>query len=890
VNAKKSTQQRPRLKLCILINNHFDPMWRRCWERHFTIEGQTYVAYADLEAYYMLDNLALAREHNEYKFHAESSFIARQFLERYPDTRDELLQLAREGRFGVTGGGETIVDSNMILGESLIRNYLVGLLWVEKTFGQRTRHAVRNDAFGNSAQLPQILRGCEIPWATGMSYTRAQGRYWRGLDGSTILHATLPIAAQGGGNTKYPPCPTCRGTGVLNPDEDPNSDLCPECEGRGIDDAERAWLPEELLVDALPPSGVALIRIVPEELLPNPEIITWAESLQDRFDVAFALEEDLFPYVQTWIDAIDDPDPQEVHPSVELNPNNSGCWVTRIRTKQTCRRQEYEILGTEALAVMATLRGKSYPAAEIDKIWQSLFFTMFHDAITATHVDPAYDELTEIWERNDIQNARLRQEVVSNLVMPAADSVAVLNPRADATTETCTVVLDAVPEQPALIDDAGQPVPVVDLRQDEEGDWQLTFVAKDVPAFGARHYRLIAGKSAVREETTVWRNASPGTDTTVRAAGHAVIENARFRVEADDSGITEIHDKQLERTLATTAAFRPLELILEHDEGSPWATLHPDQQRTGLAPFTKLMTLDDDLASSPGLQRLVFEVSTPREMGFSGSALYAVVTVALLEGLERIQVEVGAYWDAFNHRVRMAVPVPFAGDHVYEIPYGMLTRTPYEPSFGWAGANGDWPAINWAGVEGEAASVALFNNGVPSYRMEPMAETENSPAGELLLISLLRSPTLPAYLHEPEFYTMTAWDGMRDAGAHAFQFALTAYDRPFAESTVVSDAESFNAGLIALPGRAHLPAMPALTADAVRLAAVKWAEEGHAMILRLHEYRGQGGRATLDLSFPVKSATRVNMLERRPEPLMVDHNTLSLTLRPWEIATLRLEM
>jgi hypothetical protein len=54
----------------------------------------------------------------------------RKFLERCPENLPVLQQLSREGRFAITGGGEAIVDSNMILGESLVRNYVDGLLWV----------------------------------------------------------------------------------------------------------------------------------------------------------------------------------------------------------------------------------------------------------------------------------------------------------------------------------------------------------------------------------------------------------------------------------------------------------------------------------------------------------------------------------------------------------------------------------------------------------------------------------------------------------------------------------------------------------------------------------------------------------------------------------------
>ena len=202
--------------LYIIVNNHFDPTWRRGWDRRFTFKGETYVSYADLEEFYLLDNLELARAHPNYKFEAESVIVARKFLERHPERLQELQELAHQGRFAVPGAGEAIIDANMVLGESLVRNYVMGLLWVERTFGACPRLAIRNDAFGNSAQLPQILRGCEIAWATGMSYSPARGKYWRGLDGSVIVHATLPIAAQGGGNTKYPPCPVCHGQATVS--------------------------------------------------------------------------------------------------------------------------------------------------------------------------------------------------------------------------------------------------------------------------------------------------------------------------------------------------------------------------------------------------------------------------------------------------------------------------------------------------------------------------------------------------------------------------------------------------------------------------------------------------------------------------------------------------
>src|SRR5512133_3518384 len=102
----------PKPVLYIITNNHFDLTWRRCWLRPFQSKGQTYISYTDIETYYMLDNLALAREHAGYRFEAESAMVVRKFLERCPEKLAELQQLNHEGRFAITGGGEAIIDGN----------------------------------------------------------------------------------------------------------------------------------------------------------------------------------------------------------------------------------------------------------------------------------------------------------------------------------------------------------------------------------------------------------------------------------------------------------------------------------------------------------------------------------------------------------------------------------------------------------------------------------------------------------------------------------------------------------------------------------------------------------------------------------------------------------
>ncbi|MBE3070293.1 MAG: hypothetical protein IMZ66_08660 [Planctomycetes bacterium] len=841
--------------LYVIVNNHFDPTWRRCWDRRFTFKGRQFASYADIQDYYMTDNLALARRHQEYRFSAESTLVVRHYVRRHPERLAELRRLAAEGRFAVTGAGDNIVDSNMILGESLVRNFVTGLLWVEDHLGVRTRLGVRNDAFGNSAQVPQIFRGCEIAWAMHFFYTPVAGRFWRGLDGSVLCTAELPVVAMGGGCDKYAPCPACDGAG------------CRACAGRGIDPALRSRLAGAIDDKTLAAAGAGIVHMGPEELLPNMDLAAWARRMRGRYDVRIAIEEDMRPEVQKWIDQVDSPPAAEVHPSVEANPNNSGVLVTRIRCKQTVRRQEYALLGAETLATLASLAGAAYPRRALAGAWQTLLFTMFHDAITSTHIDPAYEELKDMAAGLDKATTRIRGAALKALVRPKAGTVSVINPFGNAATQVVTATVRARSANVAVRDAQGRAADVVACEKAGGGRVEVSFIARGVAPLSARTYRVVP---------------RGGPAPAVRTLRRPVIENQRFRVTADERGIVAIYDKRLGAEVSRAAAYRPNEMILERDEGSPWATLHPDRTRYPLAAHTRLVAAEKGAA----FQRLTFECAAPDKRLTQGDGYGCRTRITLYRGIDRVDFVTDATWDTYNYRIRVAMPVARRGRGVYGIPYGMLARPEYEPQFEhWAAANGDWPAVNWAGVESRGRSVALLNKGLPAYCVETGPK-----GGQTILLSILRSPVVPTYLHEPYYYTMTEFDGMRDAGRHHFEYALAAYDVPFAESTVVADAEGYNAGLLVAPGEARLPEGPRVRSDHVRLAAMKRAEKGKALILRLVEFRGRAGEAEVALPWPVRGAAKVNLLEREARPLAVTGGRVRVPVRGWEIATLRVEV
>jgi len=77
-------------------------------------------------------------------------------------------------------------------------------------------HCVQNDsedAFGQSAQTPQLFRGVECDMVIGLSYCRVPGLYWRGFDGSMIFTGESDFTYNVGHCIKISPCPACAGAG-----------------------------------------------------------------------------------------------------------------------------------------------------------------------------------------------------------------------------------------------------------------------------------------------------------------------------------------------------------------------------------------------------------------------------------------------------------------------------------------------------------------------------------------------------------------------------------------------------------------------------------------------------------------------------------------------------
>ncbi len=862
-------------QITILINNHFDPMWRRCFLKPFTFRGETYRSYAEIEQYYIEDNIKLAQRDPDYRFTVESPLVLETYCRRFPAEIGRLRQLYQKGQMQVGRTGYAIVDSNLVSMETLIRNYLIGDRYLLDMFGECPKTALRSDAFGNSAQLPQILRGFEIRWVQGISYVPNPTDYWKGLDGSVVFTGSIPSAGGGGGWAKYAPCPACHGTG------EQKGTVCSVCAGRGIDiaKAEKRRAPLQIGPDFQQKNGIATVG--GEELLPTDAIYEQMRALSDQYSFRFGFYDDGWEELREKIERSDLAELPEVSPSPELNPSSTGCYVTRIETKQRLRMLETMLSQLELLDAAVFLQNRNSMRREIGEIWKLIFFCAFHDAVTGTHVDAAFEELREFWTEAEARIKRCQSALLEQLGQEEPGTYTLLN--LSACTRTDTAVLPAESGVCLFTGGAGM------LRLLETGQDGTVLLAEGLPPYAAVPFSFVqedqkpmqeerSDKPAETFRGTILQQNHPEADT-VSEIVQGCIQNDFFLAEYDNYGLLSVYDRENHCVLCQKGEWRPGEFVLEHDEGSPWATLSDDMRRLPLSRYTNLVSAEH----LPELDRLQFRVELPMSLCGAIDGLVFDYVVELAAGIPQLRFHVSAEWHMYNQRLRVVFPTKSSGDHLYEIPGGILEREPYLPEFSWCGKNGDYPAVHWAGIDNGSLGIVILNRGTPSYQITRESD------GDAIWLSLLRSPTVPTYLHEPVSYSMTDWDGMRDDGCHSFDFALSTFAGGLRNSRAVYAGIGYNEPLFCCKNRISFPQMPVLDSEQAVIRTVKVSENEDGIILRLVEVSGKPGECRLLVPDRFTDIRRLSMGENScTARYAVENGSICFPVKPYEIVTLKL--
>jgi alpha-mannosidase len=323
-----------------------------------------------------------------------------------------------------------------------------------------------------------------------------------------------------------------------------------------------------------------------------------------------------------------------------------------------------------------------------------------------------------------------------------------------------------------------------------------------------------------------------------------------------DGNVTSIIDVGHAREIVPDRAIAAvLELAPDHPvEYDAW-----DLEAWTPANATAITTADRITVVDAG--PLVATVRVDRSFGDSTAS----VTYSLRAGSPRLDIHIDVDWNEREHLLSMVFPLDVRADTAScDVQFGSVRR-PTHPTTSWDAAKFEVCAHRYVDVAEPGFGVAILNNGRYGHGL----------FGEQVRVSLLRGARYP--------------DPDADLGRHEVDLAL--YPHGSGLAGVVGEAERFNSPVRAVSGSAAETPSPvvSLTGDGVELDAVKLADDGKGdLVVRLHEACGDRRHVMVRADRRIVAASRCNLLEEPASGLEVGDGVAVLTLRPFELVTLRL--
>ncbi len=283
----------------------------------------------------------------------------------YPAIYEKVKAAAADGRqWEVQGATWVEPDSNLISGESLIRQFYYGKKFFNEEFGQDMQIFWVPDSFGYSACIPQVMKQAEVPYflTQKMSWNTItefpyHTFFWEGLDGTRVFAHMLPESTY-------------------------NSPVRPDRMINGEKNyKERAISDEAGMLFGIGDGGAG----------PGFEHIERMHRLADVKQVPRVKPGKMLDLFRS-LDASGKPWPTY---SGELYlQRHQGTYTTQSKNKAMNRRCEILLRNYELLYAAAKEQGIDVPVTmeEIETIWKEVLLYQFHDILPGSSISRVYEE------------------------------------------------------------------------------------------------------------------------------------------------------------------------------------------------------------------------------------------------------------------------------------------------------------------------------------------------------------------------------------------------------------------------------------------------------------------------------------------------------------------
>lgn len=370
-----------------------------------------------------------------------------------------------------------------------------------------------------------------------------------------------------------------------------------------------------------------------------------------------------------------------------------------------------------------------------------------------------------------------------------------------------------------------------------------TYTVRDVPAFG-------------------WKVITPKESASRVRVRELTAENDWFILRLSEEGeIASLYDKRARREVFRNGMTGNRFALLED---YPYA--HDAWDITRYARY-KSYALSGKVTVTPYND----EVCGGFEVRHKEAHFDMIQKILIYDDMERIDFVTWIDWHE-DHRL-LKVYFPFAvntDSATYEIQFGSVRRPTHENT-SWDKAQFEVVGHKWMDVSDHGYGVSLLNNGKYGY------ET----VGSEVSMSLLKAPTEP--------------NPTADRGEHTFIYSLYPHTGALCEPDTIRQAYMLNNPVEFLPVGAHHGILPSCRSMVMTeqknivIETVKKAEDSDDVIVRFYEATNAAGMATLRFGFPVKEVYLCDLSENEEMALPVTDGAVDVSVKGFEIVTLKLK-
>ncbi|QPC81271.1 alpha-mannosidase [Phototrophicus methaneseepsis] len=519
-----------------------------------------------------------------------------------------------------------------------------------------------------------------------------------------------------------------------------------------------------------------------------------------------------------------------------------GTLTSQARNKWNNRKSEFLLHDAEFVAALASqVAGFEYPADAFAEAWELICLNQFHDILPGSSITPVYEDSTRDYARirqlgeqtRDAALAALSNTLSADAVAMAINPTTFTGDRVGLLPETINGGLLDTRDGSALLTQAVEGGTLVDLPE--------------LPAFSVMP--LTSG--AAPEQSSALSVTEDGDSL--------VVENALMRVTfAENGDIVSLFDKEASREVLAEGEVGNQLLAME-DRPLDWDAWDVD------------IFYDDRVEKLDAADRVEVIETGPVRAALLVERTYRSSTITqriyIYHNSKRIDFDTHVDWHQSHTLLKAAFPVDvLSPTATFDIQWGNVERNTHRNT-SWDWGRFETAAQKWADLSEGNYGVALLNDSKYGYDV----------LHNVMRLSLLKSATMP--------------DPIADQGEHKMIYSLlphtgdwrngvpeNAYDLndPVILRSVAGAGQSLGQQLVGVDSR-----------NAV-IETVKLAEDGEGIIVRLYEGERNRGPVTLNVGFPVKAIYHCNLLEENQEQLDVTNDQVTLSLRPYEIVTLRI--